>query len=768
MRLTVPPRAHALPRWTADPASLRPMLATQDPGHHDRLLASPSKIFERKHDGIRALVLVEPGHPHARIGIWSRNGHDKTAQFPDVVRTLQQFGARTKAPVVLDGEIVALDERHEPISFTHLGGRLHLTGAQAIEQRAKSTPAAFIVFDILRDGGDDLRGLPLVDRKARLERVMGTNANELFRLSDFVGGSDGQRLYERAQREQWEGLIAKEASSPYDTGKRSPNWIKIKLPREATFIVGGWTDPRDARQHFGALLVGDYEGEGRGKVLRYLGSVGTGFSDKELARVASILAKRAVAASPFTPAPKPPERPHWVTPDLRARVKFTELTKDGMLRHPVYLGLVTSDETPGAAPGGGNASRARATGVSATSDHPGPASATAAPRGRGARSAGNDGARHGRSVSAGPVPVATAVRQAAPGRQAKSTPAPKPSATTRATPSAEPADLTTPIDLVCHQLQVLENAKRDGRLVLPGGDALDVTNLAKVFWPGQGFTKGDLLRYYARVSPLILPAVTDRPLVMKRYPNGVSGKAFYQHRAPDDPPKGLRVAVAEGDKDRIPRIIGGSQLTLLYMTQLASISQDPWFSTIDTPHDMRDAALDLDPMPGVPFSQVREVARAIRDVLHALEIPACAKTSGSSGLHIYIPMTDGTPYEAAQTFCRIIATVVATQHPTIATVERSVGARGRKVYIDYLQNIEGKTLATAYAVRANDFAGVSTPLRWEELDSRDLHPEDFTLTSAEARFSAVGDLWRPMTDGPRLDLHEAMERMGKLVGWGEM
>ena len=319
------------------------MLASQDPGQHDRLLASPSRIFERKHDGIRALVLVEPAHPLPRVVIWSRNGRDKSAQFPDVVRVMQQFGAKIPAPVILDGEIVALDSRGEPVSFTHLGGRLHLTGALAIEQRAKTTPAAFIVFDILRDGGDDVRGLSLVDRKARLERVVGTNASELFRLSDYVGGSDGARLYERAKREQWEGLIAKDAASPYDTGKRSPAWVKIKLPREATFIIGGWTDPRDARQHFGALLVGEYEGVGARRVLRYFGSVGTGFSDAELARLAALFATRAVKVSPFTPAPKPLERPHWVTPDLRARVKFTEVTKDGMLRHPVYLGLEEGD-----------------------------------------------------------------------------------------------------------------------------------------------------------------------------------------------------------------------------------------------------------------------------------------------------------------------------------------------------------------------------------------------------------------------------------------
>jgi len=169
-------------------------------------------------------------------------------------------------------------------------------------------------------------------------------------------------------------------------------------------------------------------------------------------------------------------------------------------------------------------------------------------------------------------------------------------------------------------------------------------------------------------------------------------------------------------------------------------------------------ALDLDPMPGVPFSQVLEVARAIRDTLLTLGVAAVPKTSGSSGLHVYIPLAPGTPYASGQLFCQIVATVVASRHPSLATVERAVAKRGKKVYLDYLQNIVGKALATAYSVRASEFAGVSTPLGWEELDE-DIHPEDFTIRNAIERFREAGDLWAPVHRGPANDLRAVLERL---------
>ena len=226
-------------------------------------------------------------------------------------------------------------------------------------------------------------------------------------------------------------------------------------------------------------------------------------------------------------------------------------------------------------------------------------------------------------------------------------------------------------------------------------------------------------------------------------------------------PAGVRVERVEDDGEPdgvMPRLVGGTLQTLLYMTQLAAISQDPWFSRVATRHDADYAALDLDPMPGVPFRHVLDVARWLRDELMALDIPAVPKTSGSSGLHIYIPLPPDTPYASGQLLCQIVATLVAMKHPKTATVERSVGKRGRTVYVDYLQNIEGKSLASVYSARASEFAGVSTPLTWDEIDE-DFDPADFTIRNAPARFAEIGDLWAPVLDGPPVDLHAVLERL---------
>jgi len=206
-------------------------------------------------------------------------------------------------------------------------------------------------------------------------------------------------------------------------------------------------------------------------------------------------------------------------------------------------------------------------------------------------------------------------------------------------------------------------------------------------------------------------------------------------------------------------LIGGSLTTLVYMTQIAAISQDPWFSRVQSPFDADHVAIDLDPTDDATFDTVFDVARWVRDELHKLRIPGFPKTSGSSGLHIYIPLPPGTSYESGQLLCQIVATLVASRHPRAATIERTVRRRPRgTVYVDYLQNILGKTLATAYSPRASEFGGVSTPLTWDEVDEG-VSPGDFTIKTAPARFAAMPDLWRPVIAGPPVDLHGVLERM---------
>jgi bifunctional non-homologous end joining protein LigD len=215
------------------------------------------------------------------------------------------------------------------------------------------------------------------------------------------------------------------------------------------------------------------------------------------------------------------------------------------------------------------------------------------------------------------------------------------------------------------------------------------------------------------------------------------------------------------DTDVPTMFVGGELKTLLYMAQLAAISMDPWFSKVGTLDEADQVAIDLDPQPDATFSQILDVARWVRDELERLKVPGFPKTSGSEGLHIFIPLPDGTSYEAGMLFCQIVATIVASKHPKVATVERMVRRRKNgTIYVDYLQNIPGKTLACAYSARASAFGGVSTPLTWEEIDE-DISPQDFTIRTIESRVRQTGDLWERMRKARPADLQHALSKLQK-------
>jgi bifunctional non-homologous end joining protein LigD len=292
------------------------------------------------------------------------------------------------------------------------------------------------------------------------------------------------------------------------------------------------------------------------------------------------------------------------------------------------------------------------------------------------------------------------------------------------------------------QLDAIQASGGGGTLNLDARKKLDVSRLEKVFFPKDGITKGDLMRYYVAVSEAIVPVMKDRPLVLKRFPNGITGKSFFQQNAPEDAPPGVRVETL-----RIPgravqdRLVGSDLLTLLYTVQLGSISVDPWHSRVQSLLYADYTILDLDPGPKARFSRVVAIARQVKSVLDDLKLYGALKTSGSSGLHVYIPLAPRTPLDAALVAAEIVARKVVDRDPKFATIERSVGARkATAVYVDYLQNILGKTVAGAYAVRARPGATVSAPLRWDELDD-DLDPRDFTIKTIPKRLSTVRDIW---------------------------
>jgi bifunctional non-homologous end joining protein LigD len=331
------------------------MLATlpsQEPG-----LTLKEYVYEPKVDGIRAIVEVLPNTPKAGpqkaqkaqtnkagVRMWSRNGNEKTAQFPDIVDAVGTWLKKITAPVVLDGELVALDADMRPASFQRLQHRIHVTvpGFNSKKQilSPEEQPVAFIAFDLLRDGDRDLRNLCLYERRELLEALFKKYkppTSDLVRLTSQTIG-DGTALKKQAQAENWEGLMVKLSRSPYRAGRRSPEWMKLKLTKQDEFVVCGWTDPGGTRQHFGSLILGAHD-NGR---LRYAGEVGTGFKGAELDRIMNLLKRIESPTSPFDPKPKllsAKGKPHWVKPLLVAQVRYTEITDDGRLRHPAYLGL---------------------------------------------------------------------------------------------------------------------------------------------------------------------------------------------------------------------------------------------------------------------------------------------------------------------------------------------------------------------------------------------------------------------------------------------
>ncbi|HKW46009.1 MAG TPA: non-homologous end-joining DNA ligase [Gemmatimonadaceae bacterium] len=291
------------------------------------------------------------------------------------------------------------------------------------------------------------------------------------------------------------------------------------------------------------------------------------------------------------------------------------------------------------------------------------------------------------------------------------------------------------------QLDSLQRETGEGTLKFDARKSLRVSSLDKVFFKDSGITKGDLMRYYAFVASVLLPILKGRPLILKRYPNGIGGPSFFQQNA-GTYPKGVRVAEVETeDGKRAKRIIGGDLLTLLHTVQLGTIAVHPWQSRLPTIEFADYSTIDLDPGKGVPFARVVELAERIRGELEALNLHAALKTSGSRGLHIVLPLPPRTSYARSAALAEAIAARVAAKHPSVATVERSLQRRPKgTIYVDAKQNARGKSVASAYSVRERPGAPVSAPLRWNDLN-RKLRIEDFTIATMTRRLDEVGDLW---------------------------
>jgi bifunctional non-homologous end joining protein LigD len=647
------------------PELVQPMLA--------KLSSMPAQqsrwAFEVKWDGVRALARCEPG----RIHLLARNGKDVTAAYPELRDLSRALGSRE---MLLDGEIVAFDTQGRP-SFQALQTRMHLRGETAVRRRAASTPVTYLIFDLLWLQGHSLMQLPYERRRELLDELK-LDGEHWRTPANYVG--QGEQLLEATAKQGLEGVIAKRLDSPYSPRRRDGSWLKIKNHRRQEAVIGGWTEGKGARLHqIGALELGVHDDEGH---LRYAGRVGTGFDSDELDRLARLLDPLARDATPFT-GRQPVRGAHFVEPQLVCEVEFSEWTDDGRLRQASYQGL--RDDKPAAE-------------VVREVEAPPPEASQAEA-----------------SPSDTSQPAASH-RDTSPAKASS----PEARRLQARRPKSGEAEHATSIDASLQRL--IANAKdvRGGIEIGVEGRTFKLTNLDKVLYPSTGFTKGDLIGWYAAIAPTLLPHLRRRPLTLKRYPDGVDGKHFYEKQSPRHRPEWVQTVTvwSEHSKRDVQYTLCEDLPTLVWLANLADIELHPSLSLADAIERPTTLAFDLDPGPPAEIPACCEVALELQELFGQFGLKAFAKTSGSKGLQVYVPLNDPhVTYEQTKPFAHAVAGLLERRHP-----ERVVSAIGKaerkgKVLIDWSQNDEHKTTVSVYSLRARERPTVSTPVSWEEVQA---------------------------------------------------
>ncbi|HTZ99745.1 MAG TPA: DNA ligase D [Candidatus Aquilonibacter sp.] len=664
------------------PDHVIPALATMT----DKPFSDPDWLFEIKWDGLRTLARVHDG----RLRLWSRSDREITREYPEMSVLPNYVNGHD---VWLDGEIVALDKEGRS-DFQALQQRFSLLSPSA--ELMRKVPVVYYVFDILYCDGHDLRKVPLIERKKLLQRVLDTDS--LIRYSDHEV-EKGRELFELARDRGLEGIIGKQLHSVYPEG-RTKAWLKFKLDRDLDAVVGGWTDPRKSREHFGALLVGLYEG----KKLEFIAGAGTGFSTALQASLAKRLRELSIPDCPFAEEPETREKAHWVKPELVVRVTYGGWTEGRHLRQPRFAGVLEDhDPRECTFEKEMNVEKHVAVDPKAEREH--------------ATKAAAQVHRPSHTVSLSEKEL----------------------------------------------IKELEGGARDDVFAEVGGQTLHFTNLNKVYFPQDGYTKRDLLAHYFRMAPFILPFLKDRPLVLRRYPNGIEGDAFFQKEAGEDIPDWIQTAPIESESKGskvIHYFLANDLPALLYLTNLGCIDHNPWSSRYNDQEHPDYIFFDLDPSTGAGFESVVRLARALAERLEALRLKVFIKTSGATGLHIFVPIEPDYSYEQVRQFVELVATWTARDYPELITTERSLSKRPeRSIYVDAHQNSRGQSLASVYSVRAFPRAPVSAPVSLRELNAK-LREDTWNIRSMQGRMRKVADLWARFWK-ERQKLESAVARLEK-------
>ncbi len=612
------------------------------------------------------------------VQLYSRN----LLSFDEVYAPIRTQLEAISYPCLLDGEVVVENSK----------GR---SDFQLLQQYNKTHQGnlKYYLFDILNLDGKDLTHLTLLQRKELLEKLLSKQ-----KLKDVIYSAHieehGIRYLREASRKGWEGVMAKRADSIYQTDRRSKDWIKLKITQEEEAIIGGFTMPQGARIHFGSLLLGTYAPDGQ---LIYTGNCGTGFDDEALRELFDKFQTLLTDQSPFAnDVKRPAGKVQWLKPKLVCQVKFTEWTDENSMRHPVYMGLRV-DKKPKEVIREKPADMKKVT-----------------------------------STATQKMPVKAAVKNAkAPAKKASKAPA---KSAVKAKPAAKSKDP-----------EPGPSAQKSGKAteVKVGRAVLKLTNAQKVYWPEEGITKGEMVQYYSDIAPMILPYLKDRPQSLHRFPNGIHGPSFYQKDQDTAMiPDWLHSekVYSESNKEEIDYLICNDRETLMYMANLGCIEIHPWNSRI-TAQDRPDwLVIDLDPDDN-KFTEVVEVAKATKKVFDQLGMDCYAKTSGATGIHIFAPLGAKYEYEVVRNFAQLVARQVHSLMPDTTSLERQPRNRKGKIYIDYLQNSKGQTLAAPYSLRPRPGATVSTPLEWSEVNNK-LDPKNFTIKNILKRLDKKGDLWK--------------------------
>ena len=480
----------------------------------------------------------------------------------------------------------------------------------------------YYVFDILWLDGFSLIHLPLTERKEILQSII--PATGIIKYSDHIIGH-GTDFFEMATQKGLEGIMAKRSDSLYHPNIRTQQWLKIKTHRRQEVVVGGFTTGRNSRQYFGALILGVYEGD----ELVYIGHTGSGFNQKSLGEVYRKLQPLITEKCPFRKKPKTNMPAIWVKPKLVVEVKFQEWTNENILRIPIYIGL------------------------------------------REDKSA-RDVKKEVTHTMAKPVTLkSTTVGQK------KSAPEQKKVGQLKVEPKprtkSEQKDLVTDSD--------------KESFVTVDKKELKFTNLPKLYWKKEKITKGDTINYYHKIASFILPYMKDRPQSLNRTPDGAGGMNFYQKDVTGKVPAWVKTHKyrSESDGELKKFLVCTDEASLLYMVNWGCIEMNPWHSRTSTPEKPDYCVIDLDPEK-ISFDKVIETANVIKRVLDDLAVESFCKTSGSSGLHIYIPLAAKYSYDQSRQLAELIVQLVHEEIPGITSLERSPAKRQRKVYLDYLQN----------------------------------------------------------------------------------